>query len=265
MALLDPYVGVVLDVDGVLCRGQEPVDGAGATVAALRERGLGIAVVTNNASRTPRQLADWLRGLDIAVDPGEIVTAAQAAATLVEPGSLVLAVGMDGIREALTERGCALTEDPNEATAVVVGIDLELTYDTLRRATTALMNGARFIGANPDPSFPSAEGIQPGNGAILAALQAASGRTPEIAGKPEAPVFATAAAKLPDGPLLMVGDRVETDIVGAARLGWDTALVLTGVREEEPTAGAEYAPTYVLRSVNDLLDRTPDEPAENVR
>ncbi len=251
MALVDDYRGVVLDIDGVLCHGYVPVAGAAETLTALRERGIGIALVTNNASRTPMQIAGWLSGLDIHVAPDEVMTSAAAAAAMIAPGTRCLVIGMDGLRCALDQRGAVRTEDPAGAEAVVVGLDLDLVWDDLRRATLALNDGARFVATNADATFPSSEGLWPGNGAVLAALTAATGRRPEVAGKPERALFDVAADRLGVAPLLMVGDRVETDIRGAAAVGWDTAVVLTGVTGAEEAAGA--GATHVLDSVADLL------------
>jgi glycerol-1-phosphatase len=252
--IVQPYASVVFDIDGVLVRGRQALPGAATTVAALREHGKALAFVTNNAAGTPEQVAAKLERAGVAVKAEEVVTSADAAATLLEPGSRCLVVGMDGLRAALAARGCPQTRDPGEADAVVVGFDRTLVWDDLRLATLALERGARFIGTNADTSFPAEEGLWPGNGAILAALSAASGRVPEVAGKPQPAVFATAAACLPDGAVLMVGDRHETDIVGAAAFGWDTALVLTGVTPAHQVESLDPAPTYVLRSVSELLD-----------
>jgi 4-nitrophenyl phosphatase len=246
------YAGVVFDVDGVLCRGETPIPGADRTLAELHHRRIPYALVTNNASRTPTGLAAALAAMGLTVPATRILTSPLVAAEMIDPGTRCLVVGSTGLLEALQARGLLLVEDPAAAEAVVVGFDPHLVWDDLRRATVALHRGARFIGTNDDATFPSAEGLWPGNGAILAALATASGRQPEIAGKPHPPLYEAAAALLPPGPLLMVGDRIETDIHGAAALGWDTALVLTGVtsREHARTAGA----SYVLDSVTDLLD-----------
>lgn len=254
MALVDRYGGVVVDIDGVLCRGGRALPGASRLLEELGERGVGVVAVTNNASRTPEEIADWLAGMELEVEVERILTSALAAAELIEPGTRCLVIGMNGLRSALRERDCVLVDDPDDAEAVVVGFDRRLQWDDLRRATLALTAGARFVGTNGDPSFPSSEGLWPGNGAVLAALEAATGRRPEIAGKPEAPLFEAAAARLPGRPVLMVGDRAETDILGAAALGWDTALVLTGVSAEADVDGLEPPPTYVLRSLSELIE-----------
>jgi glycerol-1-phosphatase len=252
-AISERYAGVVLDLDGVVVRGREPLPGAAATVAALRDRGVGIVFATNNASRTAETVAEELTEAGIPATPQDVVTSAVAAAAMVEPGTRCLVIGMEGLRHALGERGCVEVRDPAEADAVVVGWDRSLVWDDLRRATLALTRGARFLATNTDPAIPSPEGLWPGNGAIVAALQAATGRAPDVAGKPHPPMFEAAAAVLPDGPKLMVGDRHETDITGAAALGWDTALVLSGVTPRESISRLNPRPTYVLGSVAELV------------
>jgi 4-nitrophenyl phosphatase len=252
------YAGVVIDLDGVCYRENDAVPGSCAAVELLRTAGVGLVFATNNATRTPAETADKLRALGFEVDDDEIVTSAIAAANMIEPGTRCLAIGMDGLRAALRSRGCELVDDPSAAEVVVTGLDRELTYDTLVRGTRALLGGARFIASNADHSFPAADGISPGAGAIVAALETASRRTAEVAGKPNPALYETAAAILPDGDLLMIGDKLETDIAGAAALGWDTALVLTGVSERSELAGADPAPTWVADDlatlVRDLLD-----------
>ena len=251
---LERYAGVVFDLDGVVYLASTPIPGAAETVAAVRAAGCGIAFVTNNAARAPEEVSDKLAGMGIPTAPEEIVTSSQAAARLLEPGTRCLIVGTDGLRTVLARRGCVEVEEPGDAETVVVGFTRDLVWDDLRRAALALRRGARYVGTNGDVAFPSPEGLVPGNGAALAALSAASGRTPEIAGKPYPALFEAVAERLPEGPLLMIGDRLETDIAGAHALGWDTVLVLTGVTSAEDAAALDDpAPTYVLDSVADLL------------
>lgn len=223
----------------------------------MAERGIRVAFVTNNAARTPQELADQLAQVDVAARPEQIVTSAMAAAALLRPGTRCLVIGMAGLREQLALRGCVEVDDPEQADAVVVGFDRTVAWDDLRRATLALYRGARFLATNDDATFPASEGLWPGNGAIVAALERAAGRAAEVAGKPHAPLLQTAAARLGAEPLLLVGDRHETDIVGAATLGWDTALVLTGVTPRTDVASLIPRPTYVLESVTDLLRASP--------
>lgn len=246
------YAGVVFDLDGVLVRGTSPIPDAAAAVDALRAAGVGVAFATNNAMRTPEQVAAVLEGAGVGADPAEVVTSPMAAARWLEPGTRCLVVGMEGLEAALDARGCERVTAPEQAEAVVIGLDTNLTYDDLRRGTAALAAGARFLATNVDPTLPTADGYWPGAGAIVAALATATGRTPEVAGKPNAPLFEAAAAVLPDGPLLMVGDRLDTDIGGAAALGWDTALVLTGVATRADLEASEVRPTHVVETLAEL-------------
>lgn len=270
VGLFERYAGLALDIDGVLVRGGLALPGAPETLAELRRRGRPYVLVTNNASRTPAQIAGSLGERGFAVAEEEILSSPTAAARLLEPGTRCLVIGMDGLRTALAQRGCAFVDAPEEADAVVVGWDRNLVWDDLRRATIAIRRGARFIATNRDSTFPAAGELWPGNGATVAALVTASGREPEVAGKPEPALFRAAAERLPAGPLLMVGDRLDTDLAGAHALGWDTALVLTGVTAPEAArtgqrgaASAESRPaeqprpTWVLQDVRGLLAPPP--------
>lgn len=247
------YAGVVVDLDGVCYRGPVSIAGSREAVADLRRAGVGVVFATNNATRTPEQAADKLNRLGFDATPDEIVTSAVAAADMIEPGTRCLVVGADGLREALRARGCPLVDDPAQAEAVVTGLDTEITYDKLLRATRALIAGARFVASNADGSFPDVDGISPGAGMIMVALETSSGVSAEVAGKPRPALFESAAARLPHGPLLMIGDRLETDIYGAAALGWDTALVLTGVTDADAAARADPAPTWTAADLATLV------------
>ena len=255
--LCDRYTGIVFDIDGVLLCFDTAIPGAVETLSALRERELPLGFVTNNASRTPLAIAATMADAGIDVSPDEIVTSALAAAELVKPGSRCLVIGMDGLRQALLDRGCALVREPAEAEVVVVGWDRELVWDDLRRATLALSRGAGFVATNVDASYPADEGPWPGNGATVAALVAATGRDPEIAGKPYPALFRATAARLGGDRLLMVGDRPDTDVAGAAALGWDTALVLTGITASEDADTVTPHPTWILGDVRGLLEPPP--------
>lgn len=248
------YAGVVIDLDGVCYRGDTVIDGSVEAVQRLRDAGVAVTFATNNATRTPEEGARKLRSLGYEADADDLVTSAVAAAAMIEPGARCMVVGMDGLREAVVARGCELVDDPELTDVVVTGLDTGLTYDRLTAATRALLRGARFIAANADHSFPTADGISPGAGAMVAALETASQRTAEVAGKPQKGLYETAAAKLPDGPLLMIGDKVETDVAGAHALGWDTALVLTGVSTREDAEAASPRPTWVADDLAALVD-----------
>ncbi len=248
------YQGVLLDLDGVCYLGDRPIAGVAAAITRLRTTGVGVRFVTNNSTRTPEAVVTHLAAFDIDAGPQEVVTSPQAAADLLTPGERCFVIGMEGLRVALTGRGCILSEDSAEVDAVVVGMDTELTWSKLCEATIALDRGARFVGTNGDVSLPSGEGLWPGNGAILAALTAATGRHPEVAGKPHAPLLRRAARTLPEGPVLMVGDRIDTDIVGAQNLGWDTLLVLSGITDATGATACDPPPTMLASSLAVITD-----------
>lgn len=239
---------VCCDLDGVLWLGPTPIPGSAEAVNALRDAGHRVGYLTNNSSRTPRAIVEQLAamGVDAAVD--DVVTSAQAAAAMLReclaPGSRVLACAGPGVIEALAASGYAVV-DRGPADAVVVGFHPTFDFDELERASAAVRAGARFVATNVDPTYPGPDGLLPGNGAIVAAVATASGRVPEVAGKPEAPTVALVrsrfAAELAGGAGLMVGDRPSTDGALAAALGWPFALVLSGIADGE--GGGEPVPT----------------------
>lgn len=247
------YTGVVIDLDGVCYRGGQAVAGSSEAVARLRDAGIGVTFATNNSTRTPQDNVEKLASLGFHVAADEVITSGVAAADLLDPGTRCMVIGADGLHAAARARGCELVDDPERAQAVLVGLDPQITYDRLTRGTRALLAGARFVASNADATFPDADGVSPGAGAIVAALERASGMTAEVAGKPQPALYQAAAARLPDGDLLMIGDRVETDIAGAAALGWDTALVLTGITDANAAAAADPAPTYVADDLAALV------------
>lgn len=239
-----------IDLDGVIWRGSETVPGAPEAIAALRRRGVPFAFVTNSAARTPSQVADKLASHGIADAEDAVITAAMAAAAMVEPGERVLVVGSDGLREALRERGAVLVET-GPADAVTVGIAMDFDYSMMSDAMRAIRAGARFIATNDDATFPDAGGLLPGNGALVAAVATCAERRPEIAGKPHAPIAAFVRERLgEDG--IMVGDRPETDGLFAESLGYDFGLVLSGVVTADALP-VEPEPRFVA---DDLLSLT---------
>lgn len=250
MPIADRYAGFVVDIDGVVLLGDTPIAGAGEAISALQARGLPVVFVTNNSTRT---VGGWLRALNRAgVEVGlhDVLSSALAAASLVAPDRTPCAViGEEGLISALTDAGIPIVA-PSEADAVVVGWDRSVTWERLRDAAHAIGRGARFIATNTDPVYPSPDGVVPGNGATVAFLRTATGVEPEVAGKPETPLLLLAESRVgaTGRAVLMIGDQIATDVVGAVRMGWDSALVATGVAA---TDGPE--PTYRVESVTDLL------------
>jgi len=260
-ALAAGFRGVVFDLDGVLYLGEEPIAAAPAALDQVRGLGIRVAFVTNNSYRPPDLVAEKLNRLGVKAAEGEVLTSAQAAVRLLGgadglTGVKVLVVGGPGLRQALEEAGARIVEGAawREAKVVAVGFDPELTYAKVRDATLAIRAGARFVGSNPDATLPTPEGFWPGAGATLALLQASTGVRPEVAGKPERALLETAAAAIGPGPYLMVGDRVDTDLDGAHRLGWSTALVLSGVTRLGDLPDLAAAPDHLLTDVGGLLE-----------
>jgi glycerol 3-phosphatase-2 len=255
--LAERYDCILFDLDGVLYRGEDAVPSAPPTLAELRRRGVRPVFLTNNSSRTPLQVAEKLRAIGIEAEPGEVVTSALATAELLAErgGGRAFVIGQDGVREALTEAGIAILDgEPEEADLVVVGYDGGATYGSLKRASLLVQRGARLVATNADGSYPAADGLWPGAGALLAVITTTTGAEPEIVGKPFAPLFEAGRRRGGGGRALVVGDRLDTDIEGAARLGWDSMLVLTGVSGREDVERLGIHPTVVAEDVAALLE-----------
>jgi glycerol-1-phosphatase len=260
-ALAAGYRGIVLDLDGVVYLGDQVVPAAPAAVEGVRGLGVRLAFVTNNSFRPPELVAEKLGRLGVKAAVEEVLTSAHATVRLLGgedglDGVKVLVVGGPGLRQALGHAGARLIDgaDWREAEVVAVGFDPDLTYERVRTAALAIRAGARFVGSNPDTTLPTPEGFWPGAGATLAMLRAATGVRPEVAGKPEPALFETVAATIGPGPYLMVGDRADTDLDGAHRLGWSTALVLSGVVAMADLPDLAAAPDHLLADVGGLLD-----------
>jgi 4-nitrophenyl phosphatase len=219
------------DLDGVVWRGEQPIAGAAPGVDRLRAAGLRVAFLTNNSSGRVADNLARLAAAGITAEPDDLVTSAQAAVALLgreeTPGARVLACAGEGVREALRAAGFATVDAP-PAVAVVVGWHREFDFERLRVAADAVRGGARFVATNLDPTYPGADGLLPGAGALVAAIATASGRAPEVAGKPEPAMAAFVRARYAH-PVVMIGDRPSTDGAFAATLGVPFALVLSGI------------------------------------
>lgn len=259
MRLADRYRAVLLDLDGVLYRGDRAVPGAAEAVAELRRAGTQIVFLTNNSARTPEQVAAGLRGLGVEATSDEVVTSARPAARLVAgdgASTTAYVIGEDGVRTALAEAGVEVVDGaPERVDAVVVGWDGDVGYDELRMASVLVRRGARLVATNDDASYPAPGGeLWPGAGAILAAVETAAGVTATVAGKPHRPLFDEALKLAGTREAVMVGDRVETDVVGAARAGIDAVLVLSGASTRADLVGLDRLPVAVGADVGVLLE-----------
>ena len=260
-ALASRFRGVVFDLDGVVYLGDEVIRAAPAALDQVRGLGVAVVFVTNNSYRPPDLVVEKLHRLGVKAAPEEVLTSAKALVRMLGgpaglDGLRVMVVGGPGLRQALEAAGARLVDGSawRDAEVVAVGFDPDLTYARVRDATLAIRAGARFVGSNPDTTLPAPEGLWPGAGATLALLRASTGVRPEVAGKPERVLLDTAAAAIGPGPYLMVGDRADTDLDGARRLGWSTALVLSGVTRLADLPDLAVAPDHLLRDVGGLLE-----------
>ncbi len=255
MSITDRYAGFVIDLDGVVFHADQVLRDAAQFLKRARRAKRPVVFVTNNSTRTPDEWVTLFERNKVPVEPDQILSSSIATAQLLagDPPPSCYVIGEFGLTSALRQAGIQLVDDPRSADTVVVGWDKSLTYEKLRDACIAINLGARFVGTNPDTVFPTAEAAWPGNGATLAYLRTATGVAPEVVGKPQAPLFELAGERLGvDGPILVVGDQVETDVVAAEKMGWDAALVLTGVSSWASLIGAAATPTWVLPHLGDL-------------
>ena len=257
--LKDRFRGLILDMDGVLYRGDEALRGAVELFPALRASGLSFILLTNNATLTSDEFSRKLARMGISVEPELILTSAGATAEYmarVHPaGGSVFVLGSSSLLRTVTSvRGFSPAE--GQPDFVVVGLDKSLTYLTLQQACSAVRRGATFIATNADLTLPVEGGdLWPGAGTIVAAVQACSGVAPVVIGKPNKYMAEVALDRLglAAGEALCVGDRLETDIACGARAGVPTALLLTGVSMLEDIPGAEAAPDYVFSDLPALM------------
>jgi glycerol-1-phosphatase len=263
-ALSEAYDVALLDLDGVVYLGATAVKGAPEALAEASRRGMRRAFVTNNASRSPSAIVAELTRLGVPADPAEVVTSAQAAAHLiadrVPAGAPVLVVGGMGLRLALRERGLRPVSTAAERPAAVVqGYGPGIDYGLLAEAALAVRAGALYVASNADPTLPTGRGLQPGNGSLVQVIVTATGTKPVVAGKPEPPLHAETMARTGAKRPLVVGDRLDTDIEGAVRVGADSMLVLTGVSgpADAVLAPPQRRPTYLAHDLSGLLEPHP--------
>lgn len=258
--LLARIDGLVSDLDGVLYRGKRPIEPAIEAVHVLRDRGLRIVFCTNNSATTRADYVAKLARMGVEVDPEDLVNSSEVAArALVRrglAGRRALVLGGPGVREAVERAGLVpIGAEEDHADVLVMGRDKSFDFALLDRAAHAVRNGALFIATNDDAAYPSEGHVEPGAGALVAAVQVASGRAPEVFGKPHRPMMEAAAARFPSGArLAIVGDQPGTDLAGGRAMGWATVLVLSGVTTEEEARALDPPPDLVLRDLGGLLE-----------
>ncbi|UYM05199.1 HAD-IIA family hydrolase [Solicola gregarius] len=262
-ALVSAYDVVMLDLDGVVYVGEGAVPHAPEILRALRDDAR-LAYITNNASRTPAAVAARLVGIGIDADASDVVTSAQAVSRLVAERvphrATVLLIGGEGLHDALLERGLVVTASAADGPAAVVqGFSPRLDWRQLAEGAYAIGAGIPWFASNADLSVPTPRGLAPGNGAFVAALAAATGARPLVAGKPEPALFDETLLRVGGSRPIVVGDRLDTDIEGANRVGADSLCVLTGVSDIADVAAAPpmLRPTYVGPDLRALTEPQP--------
>lgn len=253
---------VLCDLDGVVWLARRAIEGAPEAIARLRASGRRVVFVTNNSMSVVSDQEAALAAIGVPA-VGDVVTSAQAAASLVRPGETVLVCGAIGLVEAIEAQGASIVVD-GDADAVAVGLHHDFDYDRLRVASTAIGRGARFIAANDDPSFPTPQGPVPGAGAIVAAIATASGVDPIVAGKPHGAMAAIVAGRCGPGfgaeRALVVGDRPSTDGRFAQAIGCPFAFVRSGVFPPGAAPDAIVATALDVADLAALADHLLDDP-----
>ncbi|MEI8209261.1 MAG: HAD-IIA family hydrolase [Methylococcales bacterium] len=262
---------LIIDMDGVLWHGTQAIPGMKDFFQALHELQIRFILATNNASLTPEQYVTKLDKMGVTISEDQILTSGTATALylseLVTPSETnVFVIGVDGATQPLIEKGFTLTglyevknspdKNTQGADIVVCGKDETLTWHKLATATLNIREGAKFIGTNADTTLPTERGVTHGNGAILAALTAATGVIPTIIGKPEPIMYQQALNLLGVNPdeTVAIGDRLETDILGAVRTGIRSIMVLTGISTEDDLKNSYYQPTWVLSDIKAVTE-----------
>jgi len=246
---------VVCDLDGVLYLGTTPIRGSAAAISRIMAAGMELLFVTNNSTKTRETVAGVIEDrIGIIIDPDQIVTSGVATARFLRDRyERVYVVGTAGLVETLQREGLTTTGEWREADAVVGGLDFGIDYPKLTEATLAVQHGAAFYATNTDATYPMPEGQYPGAGALMAAIERATGVAPVVCGKPHEPIRKIVRDSVGELPVV-VGDRPETDIALGIDEGWPTVLVLSGVTSDPGAVPAEFRPDHVLGSLAELPD-----------
>lgn len=265
---------VMMDLDGVVYISKRVIEGVPETIAAVRATGIATAFITNNASRTPDSVAAHLTKLGVPAQSTDVVTSAQAAARVLRErfgdGASIVFLGADGLRTALLAEGLVpVTPDDETAVALSTGYGPDVLWRDIMRVAVRVREGLPWVASNTDGSIPTDFGVAPGHGVFVKMLQDFSGAVPVVAGKPERPLFIETLRRIGGERPLMVGDRLDTDILGAHRAGLPSLLVLTGVSgvADLVTAPPDHRPTYLYPDLTGLLrpHRAPSRHAEGWR
>ncbi len=258
--LCQAYDLAMLDLDGVVYVGGDAVPGAPDHLSAVRDAGMRVAFITNNAARPPARVAEHLRELGVAAEEADVVTSAQAAARVLVDrwgsGAQVALLGGAGLEDALLAEGLKPVTVHDEASAIVSGYGPDVVWRDIMQAAVRIRDGLPWVASNTDRTFPTEYGVAPGHGVLVETLSSFSGVEPQVAGKPQRPLLDETVRRVGGQRPLMVGDRLDTDIAGARNAGLDSLLVLTGVTGlGELVAAVEgERPTYLAPDLAGLLE-----------
>jgi HAD superfamily hydrolase (TIGR01450 family) len=261
--LLRRYEQVILDLDGCVWVGDEAVPGAADAIGALRDAGKRVAFATNDPRHAGEEFVAKLWGIGVRAALSDVVTVGGAMQHLLaetRSGRTAFVIGTDPMRQHVANAGLRVlnnTDLASRAAVVIVAGTEDLVYDDLKQASLAVRRGADFLATGRDPTYPQPDGLWPGTGAIVAAVEYATGKTAQIVGKPEPQLFLTALDRLGDGPTLVVGDRLDADVAAASRAKLDAALVLSGGTSPEELAGADPKPVAVAANLAALVNGGP--------
>lgn len=253
--------GLILDMDGVIWRSDKPIGDLPGIFTSLKQKGYGVLLATNNSTRTVDQYIRVIASLGVFLETWQVVTSSEAVGDYLKAnfpqGGPVYVVGEDGLLEAVRRRGFYI--DTQKALAVVAGMDRQVTYQKIAVANRLIRSGAIFIGTNPDKTFPTPDGLIPGAGSIINAIATAAETAPIILGKPKPYMYELGLQRLQLTPdeVLVVGDRLETDIVGAQEIGCRSALVLSGVTSQADAMHWQPQPDWIGPDLATLVDQLP--------
>ena len=271
--ILEGHDLVMFDLDGVVYVGGHAIDGVAERIEQVRAAGVHVAFVTNNASRTPEQVAQKLLDVGVAAEGADVVTSAQAAARLLAEehgkGARILLLGGEGLEVALAEAGLEPVTDPEGAVAVASGYGPDVRWRDIMRVSTLVRDGLPYVASNTDMTIPTPYGLAPGHGVLVKTITGFAGVEATVAGKPEKPLMEETVLRVGGDRPIMVGDRLDTDIEGAHAVGVPSLLVLTGVTwlEQLVAATPELRPTYISPTLQGLFEshRVPTEEDDSVR
>lgn len=252
------YKGYLIDLDGTMYKGTEKIEEAGQFVQKLNELNIPYLFVTNNSSRTPKQVADKLVSFDIPATEEQVFTTSMATANYIaeqKKDASVYVIGEEGIKQAIEEKGLMFGQE--DADFVVVGIDRDITYEKFAVGAIAIRQGAQFVSTNGDIAIPTERGLLPGNGSLTSVLTVTTTVKPTFIGKPESIIMEQAMRVIGTdlSETLMVGDNYDTDIMAGMNAGMDTLLVHTGVTTKELLQKYDKQPTYVIDSLSEWIER----------